>query len=164
MSTRLKDNLMANYLKQQQSSDCDSDEEDDYVRDDNPEVPSNDELDNFRNQVKVWIEYDNNITKLKQALKERRRAQDALTERIGSFMSKYNIEDLNTKHGKIRCKILEVKSPLTQKVIKERIIESFNENDSNKPEKIISNVFKRDCTMQKIVLRRLKNNIALNIS
>lgn len=155
---------MANYLKQQQSSDCDSDEEDDYVRDDNPEVPSNDELDNFRNQVKVWIEYDNNITKLKQALKERRRAQDALTERIGSFMSKYNIEDLNTKHGKIRCKILEVKSPLTQKVIKERIIESFNENDSNKPEKIISNVFKRDCTMQKIVLRRLKNNIALNIS
>ena len=161
-AARFKDNLMANYLKHQQASDCDSDNENEDV-DEDPEAPSNEELENFRNQVKIWIEYDNNVTKLKQALKERRRAQDALTDKIGSFMSKYNIEDLNTKHGKIRCKIIEIKSPLTQKVIKERILESYNDN-VNKPDILITNVFKRDCTIQKTVLRRLKNNVAMNIS
>lgn len=162
-STRFKDHLMASYLKHQQSSDCDSDNDNDDVGD-SPEVPSNEELENFKNQVNIWIEYDNNISKLKQALKERRKAQDALTEKIGSFMSKYNIEDLNTKHGKIRCRVVEVKSPLTQKIIKERIMESFHENNDKEPHKVITNVFKRENTMQKIVLRRLGNNMALNIS
>ena len=108
-----KDQLMANYLKHQQSYNHEDNDDTNYNcnDDEQPQVPSNEELENFKNQVKQWIEYDNQIVKLKQALKERRRVQDQLTERIGSFMSKYNIEDLNTKHGKIRCKIIDIKTP-----------------------------------------------------
>ena len=79
-------------------------------------------------------------------------------------MSKYNIEDLNTKQGKLRCKIVEVKAPLSQKVIKERLAETLTKDTPAEPETLINNVFKRDGTIQRIVLRRLKRGSALNIA
>lgn len=165
--TQYKDHLMTTYLKHQGTNhlykEDDIEEYDD--QEDTQEVPTDEELEDFKNKVKIWIEYDNTITKLKQAIRERKKAQDVLTEKIGIFMSRYNIEDLNTKQGKIRCKVVEIKTPLTQKIIKERLFETLNSEEKNpKPDTVIDNVFKRDGTVQKLVLRRLKNSAVLNIN
>lgn len=172
---RAKDQLMANYLKQQTTAakqDYDEEEEEDEDVDDGVDneddeggivaIPSNEELEDFKNQVRVWLEYDNTVAKLKLALKERKKAQDALTEKIGAFMSRFNIEDLNTKQGKLRCRIIEVKAPLTQKQIKERLAETLT-SKSKQPDEVINDVFKREGTVQKVVLRRLKRAGAMTI-
>lgn len=165
----MKDQLMAQYLNQQQQYDgkCLTHEQEDYdeddVGDDDDEeddvpIPSNQDLEDFKNKVRIWLDYDSTVSKLKTALRERKKAQQVLTEQIGAFMSKYNIEDLNTKHGKLRCKILEVKAPLTQKVIKERLVENLSEHKGGEkgPSEVINDIFKREGTIQKIVLKKLK--------
>jgi len=175
-SARTKDQLMASYLNQQKSASArrqkeEPDEEEEEEAGDRDQqdggivaIPSNEELEDFKNQVRMWLDYDNTATKLKQALKERKKAQEALTDKIGTFMSRYNIEDLNTKQGKLRCRIVEVKAPLTQKQIKERLTESLTSGEDKPTDEVISNVFKREGTVQKVVLRRLKRGAAMTIN
>jgi hypothetical protein len=79
------------------------------------------ELDDFKSDVRTWIETDNSIRRLLVAVKERRAAKKVLSERIMRFMSSHNIEDLDTKDGRIRYKVAFVRTPLTQSTIKERI-------------------------------------------
>ena len=166
--TRTKDQLLASYLKQQQTARTEHNDDDEYDEDGEDDdgnmvaIPSNEDLEDFKNKVRMWLEYDNTVIKLKQALKERKKAQDALTGKIGEFMSKYNIEDLNTKQGKLRCRIIDVKAPLTQKQIKERLTETLTSGDKQ-PNEVVNDVFKREGTIQKIVLRRLKRGGAMNI-
>lgn len=120
----------------------------------NIDLPDQAVLDDFKNQVRAWIEIDNNIRKLKQAIKERNVMKKQLTDKILTFMGKYNIEDLNTKDGsRLRYKVTQVKEPLTASKIKERITENFgqirNIDDLNE------HVFTAK-KVEKISLRRLK--------
>ena len=121
------------------------------------EVPNNEELNDFKNQVRLWLELDNMLKKLKAAVKERQVAKKELTERILEFMGKYNIEDLNTRDGKLRYKVVNVKEPLTQNVIKTRIKEKIESGDAAAadPDEVVDQVFQREQVSQKIVLKRL---------
>ena len=89
----------------------------------------------FKKNVKLWLELDNQIKRLNIAIKERKKKKNKLNDNILEFMEKYNIEDLNTKEGLIKFKKTFVKTPLSQKIIKEKLGEIF-ENDDNKLEKV----------------------------
>lgn len=118
------------------------------------ELPDQAVLDDFKNQVRAWIEIDNSVRKLKQAIKERNNVKKQLTDKILSFMGKYNIEDLNTKDGsRLRYKVTQVKEPLTASKIKERITENFEQ--INSVDDLQERVFSTK-KVQKISLRRLK--------
>jgi hypothetical protein len=121
------------------------------------EVPdeNNITLEEFKEYVKKWIELDNTIKRAQEAIKERKQARDKLSMLISKFMCKYDIEDLNTKEGRIRCKVMQVKAPVSQKVVKQKIIDYF-QNDENKKEEIISKIYNERETVQKVSLRRLK--------
>jgi hypothetical protein len=121
------------------------------------EVPdeNNITLEEFKEYVKKWIELDNTIKRAQEAIKERKQARDKLSMLISKFMCKYDIEDLNTKEGRIRCKVMQVKAPVSQKVVKQKIIDYF-QNDDNKKEEIISKIYDERETVQKVSLRRLK--------
>ena len=126
------------------------------------EVPTNEELEDFKNQVRIWLELDNTLRKLKAAVKERQAAKRELTDRILDFMGRYNIEDLNTRDGKLRYKVVSVKEPLTQNVIKSRIkekIQSGSVSDTD-PDVVVADVFERSGTVKKAVLKRLKRRSA----
>lgn len=127
------------------------------------EVPSSEELDDFKNQVRMWLELDNALRKLKAAVKERMVAKRDLTDRIIDFMGRYNIEDLNTRDGKLRYKVVRVKEPLTQSIIKERLREKIEAGEAAQdanPDDVVDKVFQRGNTMQKAVLKRLKRRSA----
>ena len=113
-------------------------------------------LEEFKNFVKKWLEYDNYIKKAQEVIKEKRVLRDKLSQVIIKFMTKYNIEDLNTKEGRIRCKTTQVKPPVSQKCIKERLNQYFD-NDERKKEEVLSTIYKRnDEKIEKTSLRRLK--------
>jgi hypothetical protein len=112
-------------------------------------------LEEFREYVKKWFELDNTIKRAQEAIRERKKLKDKLSITISAFMCKYDIEDLNTKEGRIRCKVQTVKAPVSQKVVKQRITDFFN-NDEKKKSEILSKIYEEREEKEKVSLRRLK--------
>ncbi len=114
-------------------------------------------LEDFKVLVKEWIELDNSIKSLQNGIKEKRVKKNAISEIIVNFMCQYDIEDLNTKDGRIRCKQVVVEKPVSKKQIIERtdtIIDSKISGNTNKAD-IIKKLYETE-KVQKVSLRRLK--------
>lgn len=111
-------------------------------------------LEEFKDNVKQWLELDNQLKRLAAASKERRKKKNDINLKILEFMGKFNIEDLNTKDGIIRYKKTFVKEPLSQKTIKTKLEELFKDDQENF-EKIVK-IFTDREKVEKTSLRRLK--------
>lgn len=171
MNEQLKRQMLDSYLRQQQQQ---------YVQTPTPSVvsdavrghntkgvddmntlvpydgnPENITLAEFKQLVKRWLEFDNFIKKAREVIKEKRKQRDELTETITKFMHKYNIEDLNTKEGRIRCKTAVVKAPISQKVVKQRITDYFKDNENQRNE-VLHKIYEEREQVEKLSLRRLK--------
>jgi hypothetical protein len=110
-------------------------------------------LDEFKSDVRTWIELDDSIKMLQTSIKERKYAKKHLTNRIIEFMDHHDIEDLNTRSGRIRHKTTYVRAPLSQNTIKTRI-ESFFNADEKVATDLLATVFNRDRS-EKHSLRRI---------
>jgi hypothetical protein len=118
------------------------------------ELPDEAILDEFKNHVRVWIEIDNMIRKLRGAIKERADVKKNLTEKILRFMAKYNIEDLNTKDGsKLRYHVTKTKAQPSKSQIKERLTQYYG-NVSNIDE-LTEKLFEKNEKTDAVSLRRL---------
>lgn len=146
MTDPLKKQMMENYLNQQQTASTA------LIP---VEVKENISLEEFREYVRKWLELDNNIKKAQEVIRERKKVRDKLSMVISGFMCKYNIEDLNTKEGRIRCKVSTVRAPVNQKVIKQKISDYFV-NDEDKQVAILSKIYEDRDKVEKVSLRRLK--------
>ena len=118
------------------------------------ELPENISIEDFSNLVKKWIELDNWIKKSQELAKQKRKQKDKLSEVITHYMTRYNIEDLNTSEGKIRCKVRYVKSGVNQKVVKEKITEIFKDNQET-CNALISKIYNDREKIEKVSLRRI---------
>ena len=114
MEPNIKNQIINNYLSQQL-----------MVQEKPIDVPSVDDLEDFKNCVRIWMEVDANIKKMQVLIKERNVLKKEVTKKILAFMSRFNIEDLNTKEGKLRYKVTQVKAPLSQKDIKDKIEKTY---------------------------------------
>ena len=119
------------------------------------ELPDNITIEEFTNIAKRWIEMDNWLKKYQEMAKQKRKQKDKLTQVITHYMTKYNIEDLNTTEGKICCKVRQVKSGVNQKVVKQKITEIFKDNEET-CNAIISRIFEDRDKVEKVSLRRIK--------
>jgi len=119
------------------------------------ELPDNISIDDFTNLVQKWIELDNWIKKSQEIAKQKRKQKDKLGEVITHYMTKFNIEDLNTSEGKIRCKVRYVKSGVNQKVVKEKIAELLKDNEET-CNTLITKIFNEREKIEKVSLRRIK--------
>jgi hypothetical protein len=150
--SNLKQSLLNTYLAQQYESGEPDGKEQAII-----ETPTDAELEEFKNYVKAFIDVDNDIRKLKQAIKERNTLKTTLSINIVKFMSKFSIEDLNTKHGKIRYTIQNVKKPLSKAEIRCRLLETYD--PSLTAMELADKVFNRSQgeteVKQKHVLKRL---------
>jgi hypothetical protein len=111
-------------------------------------------LEEFKKNVQNWMTYDNQMKRLAAASKQLKQKKNELNEKILDFMSKYNIEDLNTKEGVIRYKKTYIKQPLTQKLIKEKLNDMFKDNETDLER--INEIFNNREKIEKTSLRRLK--------
>ena len=112
-------------------------------------------LDEFKAYVREWLGHDNFIKKAQEVIKEKRKARDKLSEVITAFMVKYQVEDLRTKEGRIRCKVSQVKAPVNQKVVKQRIMDYYGSNE-NQSKEILEKIYAERESVEKVSLRRLK--------
>jgi len=73
------------------------------------------DLKEFKLQVKQWLTIDEEISKFENKIKELRRLKKKILEpQITGFMVTYNVKDLNTENGKIRCNQRVQKKPLNK--------------------------------------------------
>lgn len=112
-------------------------------------------MEEFKQVVKKWFEIDNYIKRVQEVIKEKRTEKNKLSDLIVKFMCKYDIEDLNTKEGRIRCKNVSVKAPVSKQVVKQRIADYFGQDQDKKTE-ILQKIYEEGEKVEKVTLRRLK--------
>jgi hypothetical protein len=85
------------------------------------EIPQGD-LDNFKEEVKTWIQLDNEIQEYEKKIKElKKKRNKELEPSITTFMVTHNISDLNTGGGKIKCTPRNTKQTLNKVYIEENL-------------------------------------------
>ena len=120
--------------------------------------------DKLKNEVKEYLELDDQIKEINKALKERREKKKKLSESILENMKGFNIDFMNTKNGKLTYTTNKRKEPLNKKNLITGLNNYFdNEVESKKVSKIVLDS-RSDVT--KVTLRRTitkkKNTIDIN--
>ena len=86
-----------------------------------PEIPK-DQLDCFKVNVKEWLDADEHIKHLEKEIKELKvNRNKKLEPKITGFMRSFNITDLNTEVGKLRCNERNTKASVSKKYIQESL-------------------------------------------
>ena len=76
------------------------------------EIPKSD-LQHFKEKVTRWILVDKQIEEKMQEIRELKKVRDKeLQPTMTEFMVKYNVSDLNTDNGKLRCQETKTKIKL----------------------------------------------------
>ena len=138
----LRDSEILNTLMEQQMKKEEKEKEKVTVTEninDNQIMLNEGQLNQFKSMVKQWLAYDDEIKVLQNALKDRRAKKNELTPVVMDFMKNHEIEDLNTKDGKLKCYTSNRKKALTQKDIKHKLLGYFK--SENKGEKCVEYVF-----------------------
>lgn len=130
----------------------DNNEDDD---DDNDTVFSqnNPEFVEFKEYVKEWILLDDDISTLQKAIKERRDKKNLLTPSIIDFMNRFEINDLNTNNGKLKCSKTMRTKPLNKEFLLTRLSDYFR--DLKKGEKALNFLMTDRPKEPKFSLRRV---------
>lgn len=94
----------------------------------NPQVGNLEGLDEFKEKIKNWLSIDNQIRDLKNKIKVLQAGQTELTPQIMGFMSKNEIHNMNLgDSGKLKYVKRETAQSITQKLLKEKLVELLNE-------------------------------------
>jgi hypothetical protein len=94
-----------------------------------PPMPPADQLQIFKVKVKQWLTIDEEIAKLEKRIRELRKAKNKQLEPdITAFMRQYNVSDLNTDNGKIRCNERNTKQGLNKHNIRDNLLQVINES------------------------------------
>ena len=90
---------------------------------------NDDNLKEFKTQVKQWLTIDEEILKLQTKIKDLKKIKTKILEpQITSFMVNYNISDLNTEQGKIRCNERTRKKALNKSNIRNNLSQVISDD------------------------------------
>ncbi len=91
------------------------------------EIPKS-ELEIFKGRVKQWLDIDTEISMLEKKARELKKIRNKQLEpEITKFMTNFNISDLNTDNGKLKCNQRNVKKPLNKTNIRENLSQVVND-------------------------------------
>ena len=93
------------------------------------EMP-NEELQSFKVKVGKWLELDEKISTIEKQARELKKIRNKeLEPEITKFMVNFNITDLNTNTGKLRCNERNTKKPINKINIRENLSKIIAESE-----------------------------------
>ena len=118
-----------------------------------PEIPK-EQLDCFKINVKEWLDADEKIKLLEKDVRELKTNRNKKLEpKITSFMRSFNISDLNTEVGKLRCNERNTKASVSKKYIQESLQKVLsNEQAGN----VMDEIYLNRQVITKYTLSRVK--------
>ena len=104
-------------------------------------LPPEEDIKQFKVKVKQWLTIDEEIAKCEKRIRELRSIKNKQLEpEITGFMRQFNISDLNTGNGKIRCNVRNTKQCLNKTNIRDNLSKVLSDEDSvNKAMDLIVN-------------------------
>lgn len=145
-----KDELINNEAQDDAQDDSQDDAQDEEygLFDDN-----NSEFIQFKEEVKEWLALDDDIRTLQDAIKKRKVRKDILNKNILEYMSKFKINDLNTKDGTIKFAKSLTTKPLNKQFLISKLGDFFR--DFSKGEKVATFILNNRDKEEKFRLRRV---------
>ena len=119
------------------------------------EIPKN-ELQYFKEKVKHWLAIDKQVSDLENQIKDIKKVKKELMPEITKFMVQYNISDLNTETGKLKCSERKTKSTLSKNYIRIELEKALGEN-SDKIDSCMNHILNNREIKSTYVLRKIKN-------
>jgi hypothetical protein len=115
----------------------------------------------FKTILKKWTEIDDDIITLQNVIKQKKKEKENMTPKIMDFMNRYDINDLNTQTGKIKCIKSIQKKPMNKNYL------TFNLStflkDNQKAEEVTEFLLGNRGLEEKCRLKRVANKNELNI-
>tara|TARA_B100001094_G_scaffold135595_1_gene131311 strand:+ start:127 stop:537 length:411 start_codon:yes stop_codon:yes gene_type:complete len=91
---------------------------------------SDEELKEFKSQLKQWLAIDDEISKHESKIKDLKKLKNNILQpQITTFMVKNNVKDINTQIGKIRCNQRTTKKPLNKINIRDNLSKVITDNN-----------------------------------
>jgi len=131
--------------------------------------PSEEDTENFKQQVSEWIKLDDQTRKLVCAIKERRTHQRVLSKKIQEFMIKFGYDNLKTTQGIIKSNVRNVKQPITVNTIRSKLEEMLGDEEKIKGgdyKTLVTSIFEaeRPTVVKQTLTRRIpKVSMSLDI-
>ena len=92
--------------------------------------PPETEVQYFKEKVQLWLNVDKQIAELEKTLKELKKVRNKeLEPEITKFMTTYNVTDLNTDTGKLRCQERKTKQGINKINIRQNLTQYFTNQD-----------------------------------
>ena len=92
------------------------------------EIPQT-ELTDFKEKVKHWLVLDIQISEMETKIRELKKQRNKeLEPQLTEFMVKFNISDLNTETGKIKCSARNTKKGLNKDNIRMNLSKVITDN------------------------------------
>jgi hypothetical protein len=88
---------------------------------DDVKKPTDEEFEDFKARISEWTKLDEQINKLKIAIRERKTHQKALSDGIEHFMSTYGYDNINTNKGRIVHGTRKTKVPIKINDVREML-------------------------------------------
>ena len=80
------------------------------------------EIQFFKEKVQRWLHVDTQICELEKQIRELKKVRNKeLEPEITNFMTTYNVSDLNTENGKLRCQERKTKKGLNKHNIRQNL-------------------------------------------
>ena len=93
------------------------------------EIPQTD-LTDFKEKVKHWLALDIQISEMETNIRELKKQRNKeLEPQLTEFMVKFNISDLNTETGKIKCSARNTKKGLNKENIRTNLSKVITDNN-----------------------------------
>ena len=88
------------------------------------------EIQFFKEKVQRWLNVDTQISQLESQIRELKKVRNKeLEPQITTFMTQYNVTDLNTDNGKLKCQERKTKKGLNKNNIRENLSKYLTEQD-----------------------------------
>ena len=118
--------------------------------------------DKLKLNVKSYLEIDDQIKALNKAIAERRKKKKELSEEILSTMKKFEIDNMNTKNGRLIYNVSKRAKPLNKKNLISGLDKYFKNVDKSK--EVSKIILDNREVVEKIQLRRTINKTKNNFS
>lgn len=108
----------------------------------------------LREAVTQYLEIDTQIDTLQKALRERKKKKEELSKIILGTMKDNDIDQMNLKGNKFIYQVSEYKTPINKNYLNSIFNKYFNNNEE-KTNELIENIFNNRQKIEKIRLKRV---------
>ena len=114
------------------------------------------ELQFFKEKVTRWVNVDQQISDLEKQIRELKKVRNKeLEPEITNFMQTYNVKDLNTENGRLRCQEYKTKKGLNKQNIRENLSKFLTE--SAQLDEAVQSIISEREIVTKYKIKKLKN-------